>query len=241
MPPRPPYLFLLIAGLTGAGCVYLGTWQLDRHAQRRAYNQAVEARIHQQPVPVDSVFAAGAEGLRFRAVMLTGEPDYEHEVVLATRSHNGSPGVHLLTPVRVPGHDEAILVNRGWVYSPDGVSVDLARWRDSALVVTGFVEEFTPAEGGATLPSRPRSVRRMDRDSLAPMFPYPIAPVYVVLTGDGAPSPDRPARLSTPALGDGPHFSYAVQWFGFAAVAVVGAGIVALRGRNPRSGGVGGA
>ena len=71
-----------------------------------------------------------------RGAPAIGRFDYEHELVLAGRTRQGSPGVELLTPVRVAGSDTAVLVNRGWVYSPDGATVDHARWRegDSARV-----------------------------------------------------------------------------------------------------------
>jgi cytochrome oxidase assembly protein ShyY1 len=41
-------------------------------------------------------------------------------------------------------------------------------------------------------------------------------------------------RLEVPALDEGPHLSYAIQWFFFAAVAVVGAGYVVAQGRKGR-------
>jgi cytochrome oxidase assembly protein ShyY1 len=44
-----------------------------------------------------------------------------------------------------------------------------------------------------------------------------------------------PARLAPPALDDGPHLSYAIQWFSFAVIAIVGAGIVAYRARTAGS------
>jgi cytochrome oxidase assembly protein ShyY1 len=40
-----------------------------------------------------------------------------------------------------------------------------------------------------------------------------------------------PARVAPPALDDGPHLSYAIQWFSFAAIALVGSYVVVRRGR----------
>jgi surfeit locus 1 family protein len=62
-------------------------------------------------------------------------------------------------------------------------------------------------------------------------LPYPVAPVYVVVLGDSTKPADRIVRLSVPPLDDGPHMGYALQWFAFAAIALVGAGYV-LSGRS---------
>ena len=46
---------------------------------------------------------------------------------------------------------------------------------------------------------------------------------------------DRPARLSAPPFGDqGPHLNYAVQWFSFAAIALIGTPLVVRRQRRRR-------
>ena len=170
---------------------------------------------------------------RFRRVRVSGTPDYEHELIYATRTRRGSPGVNFLTPIRRPGTDTAVLVNRGWVYSPDGSTVDASRWRDRDSVFTGYVEEL-PSAGGAMFTSRPNVVARLSHDAVARVLPYPVAAVYVIaLAGaDTTTAPDRIARLTVPPLDEGPHLSYAIQWFAFATVALVGAGFVIRQARE---------
>ena len=64
-----------------------------------------------------------------------------------------------------------------------------------------------------------------------------MTPYTVVLQGDSAvPGTPRfdstPARLPLPPLDEGPHLSYAFQWFSFAAIALGGLGIVLLNRRK---------
>jgi cytochrome oxidase assembly protein ShyY1 len=40
------------------------------------------------------------------------------------------------------------------------------------------------------------------------------------------------SSLGPPTLDNGPHLSYAIQWFSFAAIAITGAAIVAVRSRH---------
>ena len=168
---------------------------------------------------------------RFRRVRVAGVPDYDHELVYAARTHKGSPGVNLLTPVRVRGSDTAVLLDRGWVYSGDGATVDLAKWRERDSTFTGYVEEL-PSVAGSSYASRPNVIARLSYDVVAKALPYPVAHIYVIVLSDSAVAADRIARLSPPPLDEGPHLSYAFQWFAFATVALVGAGVVIKQARS---------
>lgn len=226
-------VFVVIAVLLAALFVRLGLWQLDRRHERQARNALIAARLDSAEVDVAALPRDSATA-RFRRVRVTGSADYEHELIYAARSYRGSPGVNLLTPVRIAGKDTAVIVNRGWVYAPDGVTVDEAKWRDRDSTFTGYVEEL-PSTAGASYASRPRVIARLSYDAVAKAVPYPVAPVYVVVLGDSAIAPDRLARLTVPPLGEGPHLNYAIQWFAFALIAIAGAGVVVKQSREDPS------
>jgi surfeit locus 1 family protein len=233
--PRRLVLFLLLAAVLAAAFIRLGFWQLSRLAQRRVRNRVVSARLAEPIVALTSLRPDSSSALRKANV--TGVADFEHEIVLAARSFQGSPGVYLLTPVRIAGSDTAILVNRGWIYAPDGVSVDLKGWRESTTSFTGYAELLP-----AGVASRPEGVlrrdqrvaRQLDLATVASMLPYPVWRLYLVATEQDTTKPagQRVARLPPPALDEGPHLSYALQWFAFAAIALIGGAAVAVRGRT---------
>jgi surfeit locus 1 family protein len=247
--PRRLFAFLAIALAAAAVCVRLGVWQLSRLGERRARNRAVAARFTAPPAPYRALPPDSA-GRHFRRVVVAGRPDYAREFVLANRTRDGSPGVHIVTPVRVapsaggPGGDTLLLLNRGWIYSGDGTRVDLARWREGdSVAVTGYVE----------LPSRRPGVARLGGDAARgyPAYRYldpsvvaaavgaPVTRDYVVAEpppGEAEPPQDRPVRVPPPALDEGSHQSYAIQWFSFAAVALVG-GAAFARAERRRAGG----
>lgn len=242
--PRRTVVFVIFAVAAAVLFVRLGIWQLDRREQRRALNAVMGSRLDAATVDATR-FLGDSTGARFRRARIAGAPDYAHEIVLAARSYNGSPGVFLFTPVHVAGRDTAMLVNRGWVYSPDGARVERSRWHDRDSSWTGYLE-LLPASGsppgGGAVP-RDTLVYRLDRDELARALPYPIAPVYLVAMEDSVAArrdtmsaSNRVARLSPPPLDEGPHLSYALQWFAFAIIALVGAGVVVRRrvGTEPR-------
>lgn len=221
--PVRDYVLTVLAVAFAAVTTSLGFWQLRRLAQRRAQNALVVARLADPPLTVARVpHDSGA--LHYRRVLLRGAYDYAHEFKIADRTRQGSPGVNIITPLRIAGTDTAVLVNRGWVYAPDGVSVDLSPWREAdSLAGTGYARPlFKSFPGSPVLRQRPDVFRWLDINALRSRVPYPVYPFVVVLDGEDAPHGRVPPRIPAPPLDEGPHMSYAIQWFSFAIIAVAG-------------------
>ncbi|MDB4889716.1 MAG: Surfeit locus 1 family protein [Gemmatimonadetes bacterium] len=212
----------------------LGLWQVARLHERQAWNASItQARLN-NPLPLLRL-GNDTSAAHYRFATVDGRYDYEHELILSNRTRRGSPGVEILTPVRMPGTDTVVLVNRGWVYSPDGTSVDQVKWRERDTAhVAGYVELFS-TDTAITAAANPRVIRRVGRANVTAKLPYPVAPFYLVAVGDSADL-SHPARRDLPVLDDGPHRGYAAQWFSFALIALVGAAIVARRDPSRRSG-----
>ncbi|MFL5577621.1 MAG: SURF1 family protein [Gemmatimonadaceae bacterium] len=232
--------FSLLAVAAAAVCVALGVWQLGRLGERRARNAVVAARLALPPVAALGALPADTAAARFRRVRLTGRYDYAHEIAIAGRTRDGSPGVNIVTPLRLADTAVAVLVNRGWVYSPNSAQVELPRWREGEgeRTLEGFVNTIA-ARPGNPRTSAPRTVRWIDAGALAREAGYPVTPFTVILQGDaaapGTPRADStPARLDVPPLDEGPHLSYAVQWFSFAVIALGGLGVVLVGERGRR-------
>lgn len=202
--------------------IALGFWQISRLHTRQRANQLLSSRRFAPEIGLDALPGDTALA-HFRRVRVKGIYDYGQEIIYTLRGRDGSPGVNILTPVLRAKNDTAVLVNRGWVYSADGTTLDPAPWREGDTIDgNGFVETFpTKAPAEPPNPARPRSFRRLNRAELQKVFPYPIANYYVVLT-DSSTSPSAPPRVEQAPLSEGPHRSYAIQWFSFAAIAIVG-------------------
>jgi surfeit locus 1 family protein len=203
-------------------CLRLGFWQLSRLDERRTWNAHLEARLAAPPMAVTALPADSAAG-HYHRVFARGRFDYSKQVALATRSVQGSPGVHLLTPLRLE-NGATVMVNRGWVYAPDAMTIDAARWRErdgDTVSVTGYAETWSGRET-VPVPASQRVVRALDSSAVARLVGEPVFSYYVAQTSDSARGPERPVRLSEPVLSDGSHRSYAIQWFSFALIALVG-------------------
>lgn len=203
--------------------VRLGFWQLGRLQERKALNRELRSRAETAPVNF-SELPKDTGDAHFRRVTLKGSYDYDHEIVLTNRTRNGSPGVHIITPLRQPSSDTAILVNRGWVYAPDAMTVDLRQWDEPVMMTgEGYVENYHTRPGQSKSASHQNAYRWLDRPTVSRAFPYPVAPYFVVLIGDSGNTPANvPPRVEVPPLDEGPHKSYAIQWFSFAAISIFG-------------------
>ena len=250
MPSARSVLGLTLALLVAAACISLGFWQLGRWREKREGNDRLRAALAAPPLPL----AAGAAGLRLAAlrggrVRIDGRYDETRQVVLVGRTRNGNPGVHVVTPLLPDDGGPAVLVDRGFVPSPDAATARPAEVPEPGpRTVIGVV---APLERRPGDPLWRRTVahdesvavwsaRWLDPDSVVAAFPYGVARLYVrQLPGPGVPArPARePARIADPSI----HLSYAVQWFFFALIALIGPFILRRarlrRGADALSGG----
>lgn len=215
--------------------VRLGLWQLDRMRQRHAYEALVAQRLVAPPAPLaDLLGARGEEAIDFRRVSAEGTFDTEHEVILYGRTQDGRTGNHVLTPL-VLDDGTAVAVDRGWVpLTEDTPPLVGAAPPAGRVRVTGvlFPSEI-PNDDASPSPSPVTTFARVDLGALSAQVPYGLAPVYLLMgSQDPAPS-DLPRIAPLPDPADSPpHLSYAIQWFTFATIAVVG--FVILVGREHR-------
>ncbi len=200
--------------------VNLGLWQLRRLDERQERNAAVRERATRETVPIEQ-----ADGGEWQNVQATGEYDADGQVLVRNRSLNGSPGYHVLTPLVLPT-GEGLVVNRGFIpleTSSDGpvvpeppvgsVTVD---GRVRASQTRGSFGPRDPAEGTLT------ALARADIARLQQQTSYPLLPFYVELESSTPAEAGSPTPIPLPHLDDGPHLSYAIQWFTFATLAVIG-------------------
>ncbi len=233
---------LLILAMIG-----LGFWQRQRWIDEKAKTDRLEAMSNARPVPLDDVVHASTrpdgvpEGAEYRRVQVTGTYDGSAEVLIRNRSQGGAPGAWVLTPL-VQADGTVVPVVRGWVpldVDPPAPPFPGSEPPTGPVTVTGVVQR-TQQRGlfGGTDPEtgRLRTMARVDLDRFAKQAGGPIEPVYVVLDGQTPPQPKAAGaqtalpqqvelELPTPST----NFSYMIQWWIFATIALVGYPLVLRR------------
>lgn len=224
-------LTTLLVLLGSALCVRLGIWQLDRLAQRRAFNAHVQAMWQAEPLTLTGQTSQDLTTMEYRAVIVSGTYDFENQVALRNRYYQNQPGYHLLTPLLLDD-GSAVLVERGWVPA-DGNSAP-ADWRkydqSGRVTVEGQIRlgQSKPDLGGVPDPTLAPGQTRLDfwntvnLERIRRQVPYPMLEVFIQPKVD--PADETPPIPYQPEieLTEGPHLGYAGQWFTFAAILVLG-------------------
>ena len=227
---RSRWIFLACALATAAVCVRLGVWQVQRHIARNEAN--VFARMIRsdgfRPYP-DSVHTLAPEV----GVLLRGSFDQDREYVIRGRAHDGAPGVEIATPFRLAGHDEAIIVIRGFVPSDDAMSVDLATLHEPGERTIRGVLFPLPLDGAPIVRNGDTTWNRVPGTWIQVHSSYPVAAFALWQEKDSGMAA-MPMRLGAPKLDKGPHLNYALQWFAFALIFGGGGIAFALRKRDER-------
>lgn len=214
----------LVVLLAAVVFVRLGIWQLDRLEERRTENAMAETRLNAEPAPADDLLEDGfdPESLEYRRVTATGRYHPEEEVLIRSQTHLGNPGFHVITPLVTDG-GEALMVNRGWVpLGFDQVPVGQAPPPEGVVTVEGWLHatQTRPPLGREEPEGRLEVLSRVDLERIDDQLSRPVLGMYLVEIGERT---DPPIPVDPPDFSDeGPHLAYAIQWLGFAAIAVIG-------------------
>jgi len=234
--PRWLVAHLLALSLVVA-LINLGLWQLRRLEERTATNALLAERLDDEPQAYSRLTEAvlDPEALRYRPTVISGRFDPSREVLLRSRSHQGQPGWHVLTPLLL-AEERALLVNRGWVpFAMDTLPLDAVRPPEAEVTVWGRLQPSQrPPDGWLAVRDPPEGVLQkvfwIDTERLARQFPYRLEPFYLELIEQQPATPGPlPVPPPPPVIGTGPHLSYALQFFAFALVGIVGYGLLLRR------------
>jgi surfeit locus 1 family protein len=213
--------------------IWLGFWQWDRGNMRQA-QWTHFAR------GADKAIALGSAGVdqvpRFQRVSLTGRFDVEHQFLLDNRTHDGRVGYEVLTPLERP-NGQVVIVDRGWVpfTGRRDTLPNVPLEPQGPVTVSGRADNLPSAglpAGRAAPPVNgtwPKVTSYPTISELSAALGRALEPRIVLL------DPQEPNGYvrdwHPPGMQPLRHWSYAIQWWCFAAVTVI---FWVVIGRRPR-------
>lgn len=220
----PTWPMTLLTVVLLVAFISLGHWQWQRGQEKQpAWDQFEQAAAPAQGPPSNF-----DEAQRFTRVAFTARFEPERQFLLDNRIHKGQPGYEVLTPAILPD-GRRILVDRGWIRFTgfrDRLP-DVSMTGELSANITGRLDEL-PSPGlasGRAPPDDsgpwPRVTAFPTHEELERALGQDIARRIVLLDPVVSGYGDFVREWSPPGVSPSRHFSYAVQWWGFAVVLLV--------------------
>lgn len=220
-----PWGFALAAAVGVALFISLGRWQWHRAAEKRALAAAfVSGSAHIEPLDNRAL----ADLPRYSQLQVQGRYDGAHQFLLDNLSHGGEAGYEVLTPLLLDD-GRALLVNRGWLpVGPDRrVQPDVKLDDSQPVTLTGRLDALPRAAlamghaAPAAAGSWPRLTSFPLREELATALGHPVEDGQLLLSANQPQGYTRDWQPASAGFGPERHVSYAVQWWGLAALSGV--------------------
>ena len=217
--------------------INLGLWQFDRYHERLDFNEIVSARIEAQPQDLNELLleietgTMPANEAEWLNVFASGEYLDQQTVNAVNRSQGGFSGVDPLTPMRIAGGNQLVLINRGFIAqsaqnqesapAPVGTVEILGRVRVSEVRKTGGLSD--PADGVL------KEVINIDLSRLGQQIQGLNTEIFIEVLKSNPADSMLLEPIADPILSSGSHLSYTAQWFIFSVFVAAGWVVVVRR------------
>jgi len=221
--------YLAVAIVFALVCCGLGMWQFARRAEARLEIARIDANYDAAPVPIGDVLptlGSFEPDSRWVPVEATGTYLSADELLVRNRPLGGQPGFEVLTPLLLDD-GSVFVVDRGWV--PTGETQDAPDEVPAApagrVTVVARLKAGEPALTGRSTVPGSGEIPTVELAQVEELVGRPtFTGAYgLVVSEDPAPAV-TPVASARPVRDEGPHLSYALQWFVFAILAFVGLG-----------------
>jgi len=240
---KPRWIAAILVGLfLAVAFVQLGLWQLSRLDDRRVYNASVAARIDDEPRSLATLvgeFGADPEDLVDRNAVVTGRYIGADEFFSVGRNYDGLTGTLVMTPLELDDGSVMIVV-RGLVPvgtpGPPAVGYETP---NGIVTLTGLIDDGEePLRLGEPAPDDGvlSQISRVDLDYINTWYDGEVLPIDLILENQVPPNPGE-SLIPVPRseLTEGSHLGYALQWFAFAVIVVVGITALVWRAGNEQT------
>jgi surfeit locus 1 family protein len=202
--------------------VSLGNWQRHRAAEKQALAAQFQAAAASTAVTLTGEERDAAK-LLYRTVRATGEFDAQHELLIDNKLHTGRPGYHVVAPLCFAAARRCVLVNRGWI-AQGGTRSNLPTTPPPAGAVTVSGRASLPPRRYLELePEDPRArlQQNLDIGRVAAATGLDLLPIVIEQSEPASPPDGLVRDWPPPDFDVDRHLSYMLQWYSFAALAIV--------------------
>jgi surfeit locus 1 family protein len=221
---RPSWLGFIILIVCIPTFIKLGLWQLNKaHLKQNiqdSYNQSLDNAALNLPEKLENF-----DAWNYKKVKVSGTYHTQYQILLDNQVEQSRGGFHVITPLKIVGRDEYVLINRGWIAGSENHNIlpELTT-PEGKVEVIGLV--WLPSKKIFTLESAAQKSKwqsvwqNMDMQRYQNSVPIKVLPVVIKLdpqsnAGGFVRNWQLPAEKIATNMG------YAYQWFGFAIASIL--------------------
>ncbi len=220
---RPAALPTLATVVAVVVCIAAGHWQQGRMQGKQALRARFDAASRMAPVTlVGPSDGDDWTSLRYRTVIVAGVYRARSQIFIDNRVHAGRAGYHAVAPLEL-ADGRVVLVNRGWV-AQRASRAELPDVPPPAGTVTVEGRIGIPAAGYLELKREDAAGsvwQNLDPARFGAATGVAVLPVVIEQTAPPVPDDGLVRDWPAPDFGIDKHRIYMVQWYAFAALALV--------------------
>lgn len=219
--------------------INLGEWQWHKHGQRARSNAIIATNKNRPVQQFPAVFNGGHEltdSDQWQRVQVTGTYDAAHQFqamqrststgtggsIFADSGSDATRGTEVITPLRT-ADGASVLVDRGLIPRKPGQndSATLPAPPSGRVTVLGYTRRDEHGSESAVTPVN-HQMLLVNSPAIEKQVPYPLADGFLQLISSQPAQPAGLLTLAEPQQSGGPYLSYAIQWFMFTVIGVLG-------------------
>lgn len=214
--------FLLLCSFFIIVFLLMSAWQWHRYDYKKTLMNNYETRLKMLPKPFELV--RSDEDLQFQPIAVDGEFENDMLMLVQNRFHANKLGFEILTPLRVNGSSQLLLVDRGWVQKPPEGLPKIPEVT-ATQHLTGYIKiineyQFILGQNIIDSNKKPLIMQKIDLEEISHTTQKSFYPYVLRLDPDQENGFVRDWVISS--MLPERHMMYAIQWLAFSLVVMVG-------------------
>lgn len=230
---KPTLLGILLTLICIPLFIKLGLWQYNKAEQKRliqdAYSQSRTDAALPFPLDLNNQSESQIENWKYKKVVVSGEYDSKNQFLLDNQVENERAGYHVITPLKIAGSNQYVLINRGWILAKDRhEDIPVFDTPAGTQKITGQI--WLPSKKIFTLENQQESAsnekklqpvwQNMDIAKYQKLVPFTVSAAAIKMDADSEGGGFvRNWQVSMERIAT--NMGYAYQWFGFALAALL--------------------
>lgn len=202
-------------------------WQWNRYKYKVQLVDTFKLHSSVEPIklPISDSNNTEFKSLLHQKVSVSGQYDYEHQMIVLNRKHKSGPGYWLLTPLRINGSNQSVIISRGFIPFSDREKKDWEKYNEKKDTVN-LLGVLQPTTAHRTFLAPKAALedingeqkewtekwRYPDIEEIAKQFPYPLVD-KIFIQRIAEKNPDSfPAQSISINVPPSTHFGYTFEW-----------------------------